>query len=125
MPATDTLIEGALIDLPPEAGDVNAPRFEPNDAWLRRASADEQKTAMWRWFATRYEDPDDPESAMPHDGEGRRVFDDEEGPFHADEVLHRRFDGCVRREVIDELVQRLQQQVGNEWARRGPDQFSS
>ncbi|WP_280153058.1 hypothetical protein [Piscinibacter sp. XHJ-5] len=123
MPATDLLTDGELIQLPPEAGDVNAPRFDPDDDWLRRASADEQKTAMWRWFATRYEDPNDPETAGPHDGQGRRAFAEDDGPFHADEVLHARFDRCVPAPVVDALVQRLQQQVGNDWARRGGDGF--
>lgn len=123
MPATDTLTDGQLIDLPPEAGDVNAPRFDPRDEWLRDAPPEAQKTAMWRWFATRYESPADPESALPHDGEGRRVIGEGEGPFQAGAVLHERFDRCVPAPVIDELVQRLEQQAGSEWARRGPDEF--
>jgi hypothetical protein len=122
MPSTDSLTDGQLIQLPPEAGDVNAPRFEPNDDWLRGATPQQQKTAMWRWFATRFEDPADPETAAPHDAQGRRVLDDE-GPFHADEVLHRRFDACVPMVVIDALVQRLHEEVGHEWARRGGDDF--
>jgi hypothetical protein len=123
MPATDLLTDSELIQLPPEAGDVNAPRFCPNDDWVRSASADEQKTAMWRWFATRYEDPNDPETAAPHDGRGRRVSDDDDGPFHADEVLHERFDRIVPEPVIAALVRRLQEHVGNDWARRGGDDF--
>ena len=57
MITTDKIADGKLLTLPPEAGDVNAPRFQPNDAWLRQAPPDQQKTAMWRWFATRYEEP--------------------------------------------------------------------
>ena len=34
MPATDTVTDSPLITLPPEAGDVNAPRFEPNEDWV-------------------------------------------------------------------------------------------
>ena len=120
--ATDTVIDGPVVPLPPEAGDMDAPHFEPDDEWLRRAGPPEQKAAMWRWFATHYEDPGDPETAAPHDAEGCRVYDDE-GPFHADEVLHGRFDHCVPPAVVDELVQRVRQQAGNEWARRGMDEF--
>ena len=70
MPATDKITGAALRrlpreELPLEAGDVNAPRFEPNDEWLRGASPQLQKIAMWRWFATRFEDPEDPETAAP------------------------------------------------------------
>jgi len=123
MPATDTVIDAPLTPLPPEAGDVNAPRFEPNEAWLRGASPPEQKAAMWRWFATRYEDPADPEGATPRDAQGRPVYPDEGGPYHADEVLHGRFDRCVPPAVVEELVGRLQQHVGNDWARRADDKF--
>jgi len=118
MPATDTLIEGQLITLPPEAGDVNAPRFEPNDDWLRQAPPEHQKTAMWRWFATRFEDP---ETAVPHDEQGGYVFVDG-GPWHADEVLHERFDAFVPEDVVESLVQRVQEEVGNDWAKRQLDE---
>jgi hypothetical protein len=114
MPATDELIEGRLIMLPPEAGDVNAPRFEPNDDWLRQAPPEHQKTAMWRWFATRFEDP---ASAVPHDDQGGYIFT-EGGPWLADEVLHERFDAFVPEGVVEELAQSLKQAVGNEWAKR-------
>jgi hypothetical protein len=123
MPATDTVTDTPNVPLPPEAGDVNAPRFEPNEDWLRRAAPDQQKAAMWRWFATRYEEPAHPETSAPQDAQGRRVHDDDEGPFHADEVLHARFDELVPREVVDDLVQGVQQAAGNDWARRGVDEF--
>ncbi|HJV62641.1 MAG TPA: hypothetical protein VJ743_16965 [Albitalea sp.] len=113
-PATDELIDGPLITLPPEAGDVNAPRFEPAADWLRRATPEQQMTAMWRWFATRYETP---ETAVPHDEQGEYVYVDG-GPWLADEVLHERFDACVPEQVVERLVQRVQQKAGNEWARR-------
>ena len=89
MPATDALIDGRLITLPPEAGDVDAPRCEPDDDWLREAPPQLQKTAMWRWFATRFEDP---RTAVPHDEEGNYVFTGGRGPCLADDVLHERFD---------------------------------
>jgi hypothetical protein len=67
MIATDELTDGKLIDLPPEAGDVTQPRFEPVEAWLRSAEPAAQKTAMWRWFATRYEELG---PSTPHDTAG-------------------------------------------------------
>ena len=48
---------------------------------------------------------------------------DEGGPYHADEVLHGRFDRCVPPAVVEELVSRLQQHIGNDWARRADDKF--
>jgi hypothetical protein len=123
MPATDLLTDGQLIDLPPEAGDVNAPRFEPRDEWLRQAPPEAQKTAMWRWFATRYENPSEPESAMPQDTEGRRVLEQGEGPFRVGEVLRERFRGTVAEPVIQELARRVEDAAGTLWARRGQDEF--
>ena len=118
MITTDKIADGKLLTLPPEAGDVNAPRFQPNDAWLREAPPDQQKTAMWRWFATRYEEPS---QAAPHDEQGEFDFTDG-GPCLADEVLHERFDGCVPRPVVDELVASVQAEAGNEWVPKGLDE---
>lgn len=114
MPATDELIDGPLLTLPPEAGDVNAPRFEPNDDWLRSASPQQQMTAMWRWFATRFEDR---QIAVPHDDQGNYLFV-EGDPCRVDHVLHQRFDGCVAHAVVQGLVQRVQEKAGNEWVER-------
>jgi hypothetical protein len=120
MPATtDQITDGQLIQLPPEAGDVNAPRFEPNDDWLRQAAPVEQKTAMWRWLATRYEDP---VVATPHDTQGNYEYKDG-GPYYADQLLHQRFGDIVSDNVIEEFVEKVQQAVGNEWALKGMDKF--
>ncbi len=119
MTATDQLTDGQLVSLPAEAGDENKPRFEPNDAWLREATSTEQKTAMWRWFATRFEEPN---TAMPNDGNGNVLFTDG-GPFMADELLHERFDDSVGQETINEFVRSLQREAGNEWALKPLDRF--
>lgn len=121
MTVPERIFDGKLVPLPAEAGDVNAPRFDPVDSWLRTAPAIQQKAAMWRWFATRYEDP---QVATPHDDQGNYVFTDG-GPFRADEVLHERFDRCVVPEVVQELVGDVQAEVGNDWALRRLDKSGS
>ena len=122
MIATDELTEGRLIDLPTEAGDVNQPRFEPKDDWLRNADPASQKTAMWRWFATRYEEL---ETSTPHDREGNYFFGRKEPPVKADEVLRERFSAIVSPEVLAQLVERLQAKAGNTWAKVELDKLSS
>ncbi|HEV7912657.1 MAG TPA: hypothetical protein VGP22_02730 [Albitalea sp.] len=121
MPAADRLL-GQLVTLPPEAGDVDAPRFHPDEDWLRRASPEEQKAAMWRWFATRYDDPANPETPGPRDERGRLVFDDD-APCRANVVLHGFFDALVPPDTVEALVVRVQQEIGNDWARRNVDEF--
>ena len=119
MTVADRITDGSLKPLPAEAGDVNAPRFQPNEDWLRSAPAELQKMAMWRWFATRYADP---EQLLPHDEEGDYVFNDG-GPYLADQILQQRFETCVPPEVIDDLVRQMQAEVGNEWAIKREDGF--
>ncbi|AKJ30276.1 hypothetical protein AAW51_3585 [Caldimonas brevitalea] len=109
------------MSLPPEAGDINSPVFELNEEWLRGAEPTLQKAAMWRWFATRYEDP---ELTTPHDTEGNYLYT-EGGPYMADEVLHQHFDTLVPTEVVDELVEHVKSEVGNEWAPKQMDKMSS
>jgi hypothetical protein len=120
MTVTERINPSQLTTLPPEAGDVNAPRFEPHDGWLRHAPPEQQKMAMWLWFGTRY---DDPAQAMPHDGAGQYLYTDG-GPYLADRVLHERFDGCVAPTVVSELVRDVQAEVGNEWALKRLDKVS-
>lgn len=119
MTASDTITDGQLVYLPPEAGDVNSPRFQPDPEWLESAEPTLQKAAMWRWFSTHYEDPD---VATPHDGAGNYVFLDG-GPFLADKVIPDRFEGFVPDDVIRELVHSVQAEAGNEWAAKVLDRF--
>ena len=122
MIATDDLTDGKLIDLPPEAGDVDQPRFEPRDDWLQNADAVSQKTAMWRWFATRYEEL---ETSTPHDREGHFFFGMKDPPVSAGEVLHARFDAVVPPDVVAELVRGVQSKAGDAWAKVELDKLSS
>ena len=122
MIATDELTDGRLIDLPPEAGDVNQPRFEPDDGWLRGADAASQKTAMWRWFATRYEEL---ETSTPHDQDGHYFFGTKEPPVSAAKVLRARFGAIVPAQVLAELVSSVQTKSGDAWAKVELDKLSS
>src|SRR5688500_844302 len=44
MTVVERISGSRTLDLPNEAGDVNAPRFEPIDDWLRGAEPELQKT---------------------------------------------------------------------------------
>lgn len=111
MTVSERLAEDGLVDLPPEAGNIDAPKFDPDEAWLRATSPELQKAALWRWFATRH---DDPELTVPHDGAGNYEFGDGE-PVLADTTLQARFKGLVPDAVIDEVISAVQREVGNEW----------
>ena len=119
MTETDQLTDGQLIDLPPEAGDIYRPRFEPDEDWLQQASTLQQKTAMWRWLATHYEEP---RVATPHDADGNYLFLDG-GPFHTRALLEERFEGLVPSTVIQELIASVHSEVGEHWAERPLDRF--
>ena len=122
MISTDQLTDGHLIELPPEAGDVNQPFFEPAEDWLRSAAPLEQKTAMWRWFATRYEEL---ESSTPNAQGGDFFFGMKDPPVHADEVLRQRFGALVPSDVLEQLIADIQAKVGNVWAKVELDKLSS
>ena len=117
MIATDTVIDGELIELPPEAGDITAAHFEPNDDWVREANPAEQQTAMWHWFANRY---DEPAESTPHDADGHYDYLNG-GPYHPRDVLRERFKDCVPEDVIDYFAERVSAAGGNDWAPRGID----
>ncbi len=119
MTASDELLQDQLVYLPPEAGDIDLPRFQPNDEWLREAPINQQQMAMWRWMATHFEDPT---TATPHDQQGHFDFLDG-GPYFADQVLVERFQGVVDDDVIHDLVRKVQAEVGNEWAMKRLDRF--
>ncbi|MDM0032159.1 hypothetical protein QTI33_08420 [Variovorax sp. J22P271] len=93
--ATDELTGGILYELPPEAGDTTQPRFEPDEQWLRSAAPELQKTAIWRWFATRYEEID---AATPRDAYGNYFLGVKDAPVRVDAVLIGRFGEWFPRE---------------------------
>jgi hypothetical protein len=78
--------------------------------------------AIWRWFATRYEEL---ESSTPHDVEGNYFFGTKEPPVLADAVLRERFSHVVPQPVLDESIAGLQAKAGNLWAEAVPDKLSS
>ena len=110
-----------LQTLPPEAGDINAPRFEPDDGWLKSAPAAEQKAAVWHWFATHYESP---VSARPHSGDGAFLYEEGE-PFHVEQLLTTRFSLVVPTELLNQLVERIRAEAGDEWVWKDLDKLSS
>lgn len=100
-------------ELPEEAGDPNAMKFDPDNKWLNGASRELQIEAMRQWFLSRYQDP---ANDTPYNGrEGGYLFI-HGGPYDpADEIPHR-FIGVVEEDVIDELVDDLISEFGDEWA---------
>ena len=104
-------------ELPPEAGDLDEPRFEPREDWLRGAPPELQMRAMRRWFLVRYQDPT---QSTPHDEAGRYLYT-QGGPFRPQQVLRERFGALVDGAAIDELAQQLRREVGDEWAPRNDD----
>lgn len=119
--ATDELTGGTLYELPPEAGDTTQPHFEPDEQWLRSAAPDLQKTAIWRWFATRYEEID---AATPRDADGNYFLGVKDLPVTVDAVLIRRFGGLVPDATLTQLIRDAQAMAGNAWTTLQPDELS-
>lgn len=100
-------------ELPAEAGDTEARQFDPNDDWIKSAPRELQIEAMRRWFCDRYEDP---VNETPYNGrEGGYQFV-HGGPYDPDDEIQGRFGSVVDYEVMDELIQELYGEVGDEWA---------
>lgn len=111
-----------ISNLPPEAMgnifDVEGP-FDPNDHWLRNAEEDHQLIAMRAWFHARYCDP---AHETPYNGrEGGYLFVDG-GPYNPSSELHERFGGIVDDSLIEQVVDEMVDEVGDQWApiRREP-----
>jgi hypothetical protein len=109
------------LELPKEAGSIDAPRFEPDDGWLREADDGLKKAAIWRWFATHYEDP---RGAVPHDSEGHYLYDEGE-PVKADQALRERFGAVVPANVLQAVHDAICSEVGNDWVHRRMDKTGS
>ncbi len=120
----DHLDDSELANLPPEAHanqfDVDGP-FEPDDDWLASASRDDQIIAVREWFTARFCDP---ANETPYNGrEGGYLFV-HGGPYSPDDELGGRFGNIVPHDVIQEVVEALEAEVGEDWApiRREPDE---
>lgn len=117
----DHMDDSELGNLPPEAfstWDVDGP-FDPQDHWLETASRDHQIIAVREWFLSRYCDP---AHDTPYNGrEGGYQFI-HGGPYDPADVLPSRFGRMVKDDVIQEVIDELYRQVGDEWA---PIQFSA
>ncbi|MFA7944051.1 hypothetical protein ACEK06_16490 [Pseudomonas brenneri] len=101
-------------ELPPEAGDTSAWRFEPDNTWLATAPRELQIEAMRTWFYARYQDP---AQDTPYNGrEGGYLFI-HGGPHDPNDVIQERFDAIVEFDIMEELIDELHQGDGGyEWA---------
>jgi hypothetical protein len=113
MSIPDRLWPNGPVDLPPEAGNIAASHFEPNEEWLTQAAPEFQQAAMWRWFASRFEDP---YHAVPHNEHSEDFMWGDGEPIRADRALAERFDTLVPPSVINSVSKAVRDEVGNEWA---------
>lgn len=111
--------DNELGNLPPEAfnpWDVDGP-FEPQNHWLETANRDEKIIAVREWFLARYCDP---AHNTPYNGrEGGFQFI-HGGPYDPADVIPARFAKVVEEDVMEEVIDELHRQVGDEW---GPVQY--
>ena len=101
------------LDLPPEAGNIDEPLFDPVDDWIRVAQEEFQIEAMRQWFYARYEDPAQQTPYSSEEGGYIFVYG---GPYDPNDVIQERFSHVVPYEVMGKLIDELWQEVGNEWA---------
>jgi len=100
-------------ELPPEAGNQNVREFDPDDHWLRKAPKALQIEAMRQWFYARFEDP---ANCTPYESrEGGYQFICG-GPYDPNDEIQERFSEIVAYEVMEELINELLQESGDEWA---------
>lgn len=121
----DHLDDSELGNLPPEAfseWDVDGP-FDPQDHWLKTADDEDQKTAMREWFLARFCDP---AVETPYNGrEGGYLFI-HGGPYDPADELPERFSRIVDDDLIQEVIDELHSDVGDQWApiqRFPPDDY--
>lgn len=116
MSTDDQMFDNELANLPPEAfaypPESNAP-FEPDDRWLEDAEDWQKTTAMNEWFHARFCDPS---IETPYNGREGGFLYVSGGPFHPQNELYKRFGGIVSDELINDLVDDLHNEVGEDWA---------
>lgn len=101
-------------ELPPQAGNLFARQFDPDDSWLKTAPKELQIEAMRSWFYARYQDP---ANDTPYNGrEGGYLFI-HGGPYDPNEVIQERFSEMVEDDVMEELIDELHGEAGGDrWA---------
>ena len=111
----DHMDDSELGSLPPEAFsplDIDG-AFDPQNHWIETAEEEEQKIAMREWFLARFCDP---AIETPYNGrEGGYLFING-GPYDPADELSDRFSGIVNDDVIQEVVNDLCIEVGENWA---------
>lgn len=103
-----------VANLPAEAhAEVEGEPFEPDETWLKRAGEVDQETAVSVWWYSRYCDPAE---GTPYNGrEGGYLFI-HGGPYDPEDILWGRFSGKASNEVIERVVRRLHDELGDAWA---------
>ncbi|WP_051937000.1 HEPN domain-containing protein [Erwinia sp. 9145] len=86
---------------------------EFNNEWLSNASREDQLTAVREWFTDRYCDP---AQETPFNGREGGYLYIHGGPYNPSEELNARFGEHVPDDVIDEVIEDLESEVGDEWA---------
>ena len=87
--------------------------FEPDDDWLKKTSSQRKLIAMRAWFRTRYWDP---ANDTPYNSKEGGYLYVEGGPYSPREDLGARFDGLVPEHLINQVIDELESEVGDEWA---------
>lgn len=109
----DHLEDNEIENLPPQAHGTTEGPFDPDDHWLRSAAHDDQQIAMREWFLARFCDP---AQETPYNGrEGGYLFVDG-GPYDPADELSDRFSDIVDDEVMQEVIDELHAEHGEEWA---------
>lgn len=100
-------------ELPPEAGNQDVREFNPDDRWLQEATKVLQIEAMRQWFYARFEDPANCTPYESREGGYQFIYG---GPHDPNEEIQERFSHVVEYEVMEELINDLVQECGDEWA---------
>jgi len=107
--------DNELANLPSEAFgqfNVDGP-FDPDDSWLQTASKEEQKIAMRAWFHARYCDPAHETPYISREGGYQFIWG---GPYDPADELPERFADIVSDDIIQEVIDELFAEVGDQWA---------
>lgn len=86
---------------------------EFNNGWLSGAEREDQLIAVKEWFTARYCDP--AKETPFNSREGGYLFI-HGGPYSPDDELRERFSSYVPDDVINEVIEELESEVGDEWA---------